>query len=183
MCVRMQRGTRRGNVLRAVSWTACSTTDRSTPLSPAIRHHCSLMWTHGKHQWELNSRHCRTPLYIFWLYRTDYSKSCYFGKRFTRQSYWVEARLVVLLRRMKGDILHYRTMDSTIRLHGLVTCLENRVVCFVFLQSCLFFKAFFLFLQCFLLDVTPSFAAQHFLLATPRKTRVVSLHWLTNGQQ
>lgn len=36
-------------------------------------------------------------------------------------------------------------MDSTIKLHGLVTRLENRVVCFVFSQSCLFFKAFFLF--------------------------------------
>lgn len=92
MCVRMQRGTRRGNMLGAVSWTACSTTDRSTPLSPAIRHHCSLMWTHEKHQWELNSRHCRTPLHIFQLYRTDYSKSRYFRKRFTRQSYLVEAQ-------------------------------------------------------------------------------------------
>lgn len=44
---------------------------------------------------------------------------------------------------------HYWTMDSTIRLHGLVSCLEIQVVCFVFSCSCLIFKAFSL-LQCFL---------------------------------
>lgn len=86
----------------------------------------------------------------------------------------------------RGDILHHRTTDPTIRLHGLVTCLENQVVCFVSSWSCYFVKAFsphFFILQSFLFDVTPSFAVQHFPLATPHKILVVSLHWLTNGQQ
>lgn len=42
--------------------------------------------------------------------------------------YPVEAGLVVLLRRAKSDILHYGT---AIKLYGLVTRLENQVVCFI----------------------------------------------------
>lgn len=42
--------------------------------------------------------------------------------------YLVEAELVVLLRRTKSDILHY---GAAIKLYGLVTRLENQVVCFI----------------------------------------------------
>lgn len=46
-----------------------------------------------------------------------------------------------------------------------------------------FFSFFSPLKQSFLADVTLSFAVHHFLLATPRKIWLVSLHWLTNGQQ
>lgn len=46
-----------------------------------------------------------------------------------------------------------------------------------------FFKALFSLFFSFLSDVTPSFAVQHLLLATPHKTWTVSLHRLSNAEQ
>lgn len=136
------REVRGGGKCLAVSWNACLSTDRKWPALPAICHHCSLTWTHEKHQWKLISN-CRTSLLIFQSY-THIILNCVTCSFSRRTGEKCSARLVVLFRRMKGDISHYRTMDS-IKLRGPVTCLENQVVCFVFSWFCLFFKAFFFF--------------------------------------